>query len=88
MRLSKAHCLEKSRGYITRQSRVREPSMEPEWSEVTIYGTLFGPGGPCLATWMVRGDHVWRLGGRGHHVWRHRWSGGTLHGGSGGSTAP
>ena len=81
MRLSKAHCLEmnlrhrrKSGGYITRQSRVRGPSMAPRMvraSEGTIYGAMFGPGGPCIAEGDDPRHRRWsgRTNRRGDHIW-------------------
>ena len=77
MRLSKAHCLEmnmlrqrKSRGYITRQSRVRGPSMTPRMVRGDHLRRHVWSGRPCMAPWMVRGpcNPSWMV--RGDLVWR------------------
>ena len=43
-----------------------------------MYGAVDGPGGPCTAPWIVRGDHV-------QHC---RWSGGTMYGAVDGPGGP
>ena len=55
MRLSKAHCLKWTCGaednpgiYITRQSRVRGPTMAPRMVRGGIYGAMVGPAEPTV----------------------------------------